>query len=325
MAVRLSCLLVFVSLVVVFVACDCATGPRAREVRRGVLSDSNKFLRSENNPSRQLATASRNDEERMAVREAFMWFWNAVKIRVKMKFWLFRGKTPEEVLKKLKVTNTADKNHKYYSKYFFRYYVKYPGRQPPNLPTRVADGIMQARLRDWLEKKLSPPQVFKEMGFTGTFASARGDPQFKFFKDYSKMWSNLQVRLVKESDEAMKTRLDTWLEKQLTPPQVFKKLGLTGSFESSRDHPDYKYFEQYSKMWSNLQVRVSQAKRPAKSAEDIMIDKLYYWLKKELTPPQVFKKMGFTGTFASASGDPKYKYFVLYNKMWNAAQAGSIH
>ncbi|KAI9986046.1 hypothetical protein PInf_024893 [Phytophthora infestans] len=153
------------------------------------------------------------------------------------------------------------------------------------------------------------------MGFTGTFASARGDPQFKFFKDYSKMWSNLQVRLVKESDEAMKTRLDTWLEKQLTPPQVFKKLGLTGSFESSRDHPDYKYFEQYSKMWSNLQVRVSQAKRPAKSAEDIMIEKLYYWLKKELTPPQVFKKMGFTGTFASASGDPKYKYFAEMKKL----------
>ncbi|KAG3117024.1 hypothetical protein PI124_g4307 [Phytophthora idaei] len=128
-----------------------------------------------------MVASSRNDEERMGVKEAVQWLWNAVKIRAKMKFWLFRGTTPEEVLEKLKVASYTDKNYKYYSKYFFKYYVKYPGRQPPNLPTKVADGIMQARLHNWLEKRLTPPQVFKELGLTGTFASARGDPNSKYF------------------------------------------------------------------------------------------------------------------------------------------------
>ncbi|KAG2771060.1 hypothetical protein JG687_00017842 [Phytophthora cactorum] len=267
-----------------------------------------------------MVASSRNDEERMGVKEAVQWLWNAVKIRAKMKFWLFRGTTPEEVLEKLKVASNTDKNYKYYSKYFFKYYVKYPGRQPPNLPTRVADGIMQARLLNWLEKRLTPPQVFNEMGFTGTFASARGDPTYKYFVQYSKMWSDLQVRLVKEADEVMKARLDTWLEKNLSPPQVFKKLGFTGTFDSARGDPNYKYFEQYSKMWSDLQVRLSQANIPAKSADEIMIEKLVYWLENNFSPPQVFKELGLTGTFASARGDPNYKYFEHYYKMWSRAQ-----
>ncbi|ETI44606.1 hypothetical protein L914_10316 [Phytophthora nicotianae] len=319
MRMRLSCLLLLVSVMVAFLSCDCDAGT-TREVRGAALSNDNKLLREESSPA--VVAASYNDEERMGLKEAFLWFWNAVKIKAKMKFWLFRGTTPEEVLEKLKVTSNTDKNYKYYSKYFFKYYVKYPGRQPPNLSTKTADGIMQARLHDWLEKNLTPPQVFEEMGFTGTFASASKDPQFKYITQYSKMWSDLQVRLTKEADELMRARLDSWLEKKLTPPQVFNKLGLTGTFESAREHPDYKYFEQYSKMWSNLQVRLSQASAPAKSAEDLMIEKLYYWLKKELSPPQVFKELGLTGTFASARGEPNHKYFELYCRMWSAAQGG---
>ncbi|POM79940.1 Secreted RxLR effector peptide protein [Phytophthora palmivora] len=112
-----------------------------------------------------------------------------------MKYWLFRGIAPEEVLKNLKITSTTDKNYKYYS----RYYVKYPGRQPPNLPTKTAEDIMMARLYDWLRNNRTPPEVFKELGFTGTFASARGQPNYEYFELYSEMWSALQVRLSQAS------------------------------------------------------------------------------------------------------------------------------
>eukprot|EP00644_Phytophthora_capsici_P008786 jgi/Phyca11/21770/fgenesh1_pg.PHYCAscaffold_118_\ len=99
-------------------------------------------------------------------------------------FWLYRGTTPEQVLEKLKVVSKTDENYKYYARYYFRYYVKYPNKMPKNAPTKTADAIMKARLQDWLDKNLSPPQVFKELGFSGTFASAQGHPDYKYFEHY---------------------------------------------------------------------------------------------------------------------------------------------
>ncbi|KAG1698283.1 hypothetical protein DVH05_015272 [Phytophthora capsici] len=138
---------------------------------------------------------SPSEEERMGVKEAIGWLWNVVKMKLKIKFWLYRGTTPEQVLEKLKVVSKTDENYKYYARYYFRYYVKYPNKMPKNAPTKTADAIMKARLQDWLDKNLSPPQVFKELGFSGTFASAQGHPDYKYFEQYAKMWSDLQVRI----------------------------------------------------------------------------------------------------------------------------------
>ncbi|KAG7383933.1 hypothetical protein PHYPSEUDO_003185 [Phytophthora pseudosyringae] len=156
-----------------------------------------RFLRDESTSDEGLVPSSTDNEERMGIKEAAGWLWNAMKIRVKMKLWLYRGMTPEQVLEKLKVASKTDKNYKYYSRYCFKYYVKYPGRVPSNVPAKTADDIMKARLSKWLEDNLTPPQVFKELGLTGTFASARGHPKYKYFDQYSKMWSDLQVRLSK--------------------------------------------------------------------------------------------------------------------------------
>ncbi|KAE9059264.1 hypothetical protein PF005_g31287 [Phytophthora fragariae] len=123
--------------------------------------------------------------------------YNADKMKIKMKYWLMREKTPEQVLEKLKVTSKTDKNYKYYAKYYFKYYVKYPAKQPSNLPTKTADDIMQSRLRNWLDNNLSPPQVFAELGLTGLWASARGQPNYKYFEQYRNMYSDMQVRLSK--------------------------------------------------------------------------------------------------------------------------------
>ncbi|KAK1933965.1 hypothetical protein P3T76_011725 [Phytophthora citrophthora] len=217
----------------------------------------------EEGPVRLLLSPS--EEERMpsamGMKEAIGWLWNAVKMKLRIKFWLYRGTTPEKVLEKLKVTSKTDKNYKYYARYYFRYYVRYPGRVPKNAPTKTVDAIMKARQQDWLDKNLSPPQVFKELGFSGTFASAQGHPDYKYFEQYSRMWSDLQVRIsneqVKAADTIMKARLQNYLDKNLSPPQVFKELGFSGTFASAQGHPDYKYFEQYSRMWNDLQVRIS--------------------------------------------------------------------
>ncbi|KAF1790395.1 hypothetical protein GQ600_23134 [Phytophthora cactorum] len=243
-----------------------------------------------------MVASSRNDEERMGVKEAVQWLWNAVKIRAKMKFWLFRGTTPEEVLEKLKVASNTDKNYKYYSKYFFKYYVKYPGRQPPNLPTRLLMGLCRlGYITGW--RKGSLHRKFSRNGlYWDVCLGAWG--------------SHVQVLCT----------TGYLAEKNLSPPQVFKKLGFTGTFDSARGDPNYKYFEHYSKMWSDLQVRLSQANIPAKSADEIMLEKLVYWLENNFSPPQVFKELGLTGTFASARGDPNYKYFEHYYKMWSRAQ-----
>ncbi|OWY93887.1 RxLR effector protein [Phytophthora megakarya] len=119
-----------------------------------------------------------------------------------MKFWLFRGTTPEEVSKKLKVTSKTDKadlNYRYFVRYYFyfRYYVKYPSKIPMNLPKKGVDNIMKARLYDWINKNRSPAQVFKELGFTGTFESARGKPYYEYFEQYFNKWRDLQIRLSK--------------------------------------------------------------------------------------------------------------------------------
>ncbi|GMF26501.1 unnamed protein product [Phytophthora lilii] len=145
-----------------------------------------------------------SDEERIGVKEVLGKIVSALKMKVKMKYWLWRGKAPEKVLEKLQVTSPTDKNYKYYSKYFFRYYVKYPNRQPPNLLPKTADEIMKARLHHWLDKRLTPPQVFTELGFKGSFASAHGLPNYNYFEDYVKMWGDLQERLSKSN--AYKTR-----------------------------------------------------------------------------------------------------------------------
>ncbi|KAE9031874.1 hypothetical protein PR001_g10865 [Phytophthora rubi] len=143
------------------------------------------------------ATTSTRSEERIGVKDVLGMLYNAVKMKINMKYWLMRGKTPEQVLEKLKVTSKTDKNYKYYAKYYFKYYVKYPAKQPSNLPTKTADDIMQSRLRNWLDNNLSPPQVFAELGLTGLWASARGQPNYKYFEQYRNMYSDMQVRLSK--------------------------------------------------------------------------------------------------------------------------------
>ncbi|KAL3666281.1 hypothetical protein V7S43_008532 [Phytophthora oleae] len=194
----LSCRLLLLMFLAVLLASTRASGASIRETKlatensRPDGSVPSKLLR-EGGAVRLLLSPS--EEERMGVKEAVGWLWNAVKIRLKMKFWLYRGTTPEQVLEKLKVASKTDKNYKYYSRYYFRYYVKYPGKVPTNVPTKTVDEIMKARLQDWLDKNLSPPQVFKELGFSGTFASAQGHPKYKYFEQYSKMWSDLQVRI----------------------------------------------------------------------------------------------------------------------------------
>ncbi|KAI9911325.1 hypothetical protein PsorP6_009625 [Peronosclerospora sorghi] len=119
---------------------------------------------------------------------------------VKRKYWLRRGKPPEKVIKALHVRGPSDKNYKYYSKYYFEYYIKYPAKQPSNLPTQIANDIMKARLSYYLAKKLSPPQVFKELQLIGTeFASARSQSNYKYFLQYCKLWSDAQVRASKRN------------------------------------------------------------------------------------------------------------------------------
>ncbi|EGZ29293.1 hypothetical protein PHYSODRAFT_309722 [Phytophthora sojae] len=152
------------------------------------------LLRSGSDNAR--ATTSIVDgEERMGVKDVLKVLYNAIKMKIKMKYWLFRGKTPEQVLEKLKVASKTDKNYKYYAKYFYKYYVKYPARQPSTLPTETAENIIKSRLRQYLDDNLSPPQVFAELGLTGSFASARGQPNYEYFEQYYNMWSDLQVRL----------------------------------------------------------------------------------------------------------------------------------
>ncbi|KAL4085990.1 hypothetical protein PRIC1_014613 [Phytophthora ramorum] len=119
----------------------------------------------------------------------------AVKMKTKMKYWLFRGITPGTVLDKLKVTSATDKNYKYFSTYFFKYYGRNPSARPSDLPPHTTDGIMMMRMRNWLEQTRTPPQVFTDLGFKGTFASARGMPGYQYFEQYSTMWSNLQAKL----------------------------------------------------------------------------------------------------------------------------------
>ncbi|KAH7465834.1 hypothetical protein KRP22_014836 [Phytophthora ramorum] len=154
-----------------------------------------RLLRRQADSVGHTETLAEDEEERFGVKDAAKMLSTAVEMKTKMKYWLFREITPGTVLDKLKVTSATDKNYKYFSTYFFKYYGRNPSARPSDLPPHTTDGIMMMRMRNWLEQTRTPPQVFTDLGFKGTFASARGMPGYQYFEQYSTMWSNLQAKL----------------------------------------------------------------------------------------------------------------------------------
>jgi hypothetical protein len=190
---RLSCTLLLTLLGTTFLALTDAALSTSQETELQLANSRTRGTASGPRFLRKNGATSPDDEERMGVKEIVGRLGKAVKTKAKMKFWLHRGTTPEKVLEKLKVTSTTDENYKLYSKY----YAKFPGRQPSSLSAKTADEIMKTRMRNWLDSNLTPPQAFKELRLTGTFASARGQPDFKYFEQYSAMWGKQQARLSK--------------------------------------------------------------------------------------------------------------------------------
>ncbi|KAJ8561740.1 hypothetical protein ON010_g7939 [Phytophthora cinnamomi] len=134
------------------------------------------------------------EERQITVTSAVGTIASSIKKKVELKVYLLLGLTPEKVRGILKVTSREDKNFGRYSKYFFRYYVKYLDASISHLPTSTVEDIMKARLSSWLDGLLTPPQVFPKLGLTGTWDSARGEENFKYFLQYGEMYSDLQVR-----------------------------------------------------------------------------------------------------------------------------------
>ncbi|KAL4146475.1 hypothetical protein PRNP1_012339 [Phytophthora ramorum] len=154
-----------------------------------------RLLRRQADSVGRTETLAEDEEERFGVKDAAKMLSTAVKMKTKMKYWLFRGIAPGTVLDKLKVSSATDENYKYFSTYFFKYYGRNPSARPSDLPPHTTDGIMMMRMRNWLEQTRTPPQVFTDLGFKGTFASARGMPGYQYFEQYSTMWSKLQAKL----------------------------------------------------------------------------------------------------------------------------------
>ncbi|KAJ8503498.1 hypothetical protein ON010_g19080 [Phytophthora cinnamomi] len=134
------------------------------------------------------------EERQITVTSAVGAIASSIKKKVELKVYLSLGFTPEKVRGLLKVTGREDKNYGRYSKYFFRYYVKYFDAPISHLPASTVEDIMKARLSSWLDGLLTPPQVFPKLGLTGTWDSARGQENYKYFLQYQKMYSDLQVR-----------------------------------------------------------------------------------------------------------------------------------
>ncbi|GMF37940.1 unnamed protein product [Phytophthora lilii] len=109
---------------------------------------------------------------------------NAAKVNLEQSVWLSLRIPPENVRIMLQVINREDENYKLYSKYFLRYYVKYLDEPISHLPAKTVGDIMQARLYDWLHNSLTPPQVFSDLGLTGLWDSARGQPNYKYFQQF---------------------------------------------------------------------------------------------------------------------------------------------
>ncbi|GMF35864.1 unnamed protein product [Phytophthora lilii] len=138
----------------------------------------------------------KTDEERVNTMNVVGMIGNAAKEKVELKLWLSLNFTPEKVKKMLNVISKEDANYKRYSRYFFKYYVKNLDAPISHLPEKTIEDIMQARLYEWLGSKepLTPPQVFSKLGLTGSWDSARGQPNYKYFDQYLKMWGGAQVR-----------------------------------------------------------------------------------------------------------------------------------
>ncbi|CAI5702386.1 unnamed protein product [Peronospora effusa] len=104
-------------------------------------------------------------------------------------FGIFHVK-PENFKKMMQIDEKKYKQ--YYDRYFYQYYIKHLNAK---LPEKYVDEIWNARLKYWLIKGLSVPQVADKLKGSKGIMAAGNTPSFDIIGRYNKMWGEEQVKL----------------------------------------------------------------------------------------------------------------------------------
>ncbi|KAF1790349.1 hypothetical protein PC129_g16139 [Phytophthora cactorum] len=112
----------------------------------------------------------------------------------------------------------------------------------------------------------------------------------------------------------LKVKLEAWLALRFKPDQVLEMLQVTSTKDEN--------YKKYSKYFYDFFVRYldePMSHLHPQIIENIWQARLYYWLQTD-SPPQVFAKLGLTGSFASAKGQKNYDIFEEFYKRWAKKQ-----
>ncbi|RMX69690.1 hypothetical protein DD238_003518 [Peronospora effusa] len=111
-------------------------------------------------------------------------------VRLKMKVLGIFHVKPENFKKMMQIDEKKYKQ--YYDRYFYQYYIKHLNAK---LPEKYVDEIWNARLKYWLIKGLSVPQVADKLKGSKGIMAAGNTPSFDIIGRYNKMWGEEQVKL----------------------------------------------------------------------------------------------------------------------------------
>ncbi|CAI5702387.1 hypothetical protein KXD40_005242 [Peronospora effusa] len=111
-------------------------------------------------------------------------------VRLKMKILSIFHVKPENFKKMMQIDEKKYKQ--YYDRYFYQYYIKHLNAK---LPEKYVDEIWNARLKYWLIKGLSVPQVADKLKGSKGIMAAGNTPSFDIIGRYNKMWGEEQVKL----------------------------------------------------------------------------------------------------------------------------------